>query len=212
MKIAVIQASSQKEKNSAIYEACKKAVKGLEHEIINFGGFSEENTVYSYTEIAFLVSLLLSSQSVDFVITGCSSGQGMALACNSLPGVLCGFVQNPQDAFLFGRINDGNAVSLSLGLGYGWLGNLNLQYTLEKLFEGEFGTGYPKESAERKVKDTLTVKKFNRISKRDICEVINELDSNFVKKALSKQDVFEYITRHTINEKLKALLLSICVR
>lgn len=71
------------------------------------------------------------------------------MACNVLPNVLCGFIQNPQDAFLFGRINDGNAVSLSLGLGYGWLGELNLQYTLEKLFDGEFGIGYPPESADR---------------------------------------------------------------
>ena len=51
-------------------------------------------------------------------MTGCSSGQGMMLACNSLPGVLCGFVQTPQDAFLFGRINGGNAVSLPLAASF----------------------------------------------------------------------------------------------
>lgn len=43
----------------------------------------------------------------------------MMLACNSLPNVICGYVENPQDAFLFGRINNGNAVSIPLGLNFG---------------------------------------------------------------------------------------------
>ena len=50
-----------------------------------------------------MISMLLSSKSIDFVVTGCSSGQGMMIACNSLPDVICGYVENPQDAFLFGR-------------------------------------------------------------------------------------------------------------
>ena len=33
---------------------------------------------------------------------------------------------------LFGRINDGNAVSLPLGLNFGWAGEINLQSTIEK--------------------------------------------------------------------------------
>lgn len=32
---------------------------------------------------------------VDFVVTGCSSGQGMMLACNSMPGILCGYTPTP---------------------------------------------------------------------------------------------------------------------
>ena len=51
---------------------------------------------------------------------------------------------------LFGRINDGNAVSLPLGLNFGWAGEINLQCTIEKLFADAFGIGYPPEDAERK--------------------------------------------------------------
>lgn len=51
---------------------------------------------------------------------------------------------------LFGRINDGNAVSLPLGLNFGWAGEINLQCTIEKLFTDAFGIGYPPEDAERK--------------------------------------------------------------
>lgn len=45
----------------------------------------------SYIETALCISLLLESKCADFIVTGCSSGQGMTLACNSLPGVLCGY-------------------------------------------------------------------------------------------------------------------------
>ncbi|WEM63367.1 RpiB/LacA/LacB family sugar-phosphate isomerase [Streptococcus parauberis] len=160
MKIGIIQASTQIDKNDLIFNMTKQITSKYGYEVINFGVFENEEEVYSYTEIALLTSLLLSSKSVDFVITGCSSGQGMNMACNSLPNVLCGFIQNPQDAFLFGRINDGNAISLPLGLGFGWLGELNLEYSLEKLFDGEFGIGYPEEVAERKIKETQIVKMY----------------------------------------------------
>lgn len=126
MKIGVIQASSQKEKNCMIFESVTKAVESLGHEVINFGVFDDSSQKFSYVEIAICVSLLLSSKVVDFVVTGCSSGQRMMLACNSLLGVLCGYTPTPQDAFLFGKINDGNAVSLSLGLNWGWLGQILL--------------------------------------------------------------------------------------
>ena len=108
MKIAVIQASSQSGKNELIYNAVKKYA--VDAEVINFGCFDNEDTKYSYIEISILVGILLSSKSVDLVVTGCSSGQGMMLACNNMPGVLCGYIPTPQDAYLFAQINDGNAV------------------------------------------------------------------------------------------------------
>lgn len=79
MKIGVIQASSQIEKNNMLYECTKDY-----GEVINFGCFENEEN-YSYVEIALEICLLISSQAVDFVVTGCSSGQGMMIACNSLP-------------------------------------------------------------------------------------------------------------------------------
>ena len=39
----------------------------------------------------------------------------------------------------------------ALGLNFGWQGELNLQYTLDKLFDGEFGMGYPENEAEGKL-------------------------------------------------------------
>lgn len=206
MKIAIIQASTQVEKNHILFETTQKIANPLGHEVINFGVFEEEKEVYSYTEIAFLISLLLSSEAIDFVITGCSSGQGMMLACNSLPAVLCGFVQNPQDAFLFGRINDGNAISFPLGLSYGWLGDLNLQYSLEKLFDGEFGVGYPSDVAERKRFETSRVKRLNSLVKKDMNQVLREIDDTFLTKVLTKKDVIAYILNCSKNKDIKELL------
>ena len=141
MKIGVIQAGSQTDKNKILYETVLKNAK--QHEVVNFGCFSNEKEMYSYVDISIEIGLLIASGAIDFVVTGCSSGQGMMLACNSIPGVLCGYTPTPQDAFLFGRINNGNAVSVPLGLNYGWAGEVNLNYIMEALFSNPFGTGYP---------------------------------------------------------------------
>lgn len=103
MRVAVIQGTTRRNMNSLLFESVKKAVQSSD-EVLNFGIFEEENEQYSYVEIAMTISLLIESGAVDFVVTGCSSGQGMMLACNSLPGLLCGYIETPQDAFLFGRI------------------------------------------------------------------------------------------------------------
>ncbi|MCR4949763.1 MAG: RpiB/LacA/LacB family sugar-phosphate isomerase [Solobacterium sp.] len=203
MKIGVIQASSQKEKNAMLMQCVQKAAEknGRDDEVINFGVYADEETVCSYVETALSVSLLLCSQAVDFVVTGCSSGQGMMLACSSLPGVMCGFVETPQDAFLFGRINGGNAVSVPLGLNFGWLGEISLQSTLDRLFEGEFGCGYPPQDAQRKQRDAQLVKQLNALTKRGIAEVLPRLDPVFVSKAL-RPSVRDYILKEGKNREI----------
>lgn len=193
MRIGVIQASSQREKNPLIYQCTQNAAEKHGHQVVNFGVVPEEQENWTYVETAFLISLLLSSRAVDFVVTGCSSGQGMMLACNSLPGVLCGYLPTPQDAFLFGRINGGNAASLPLGLGFGWMGDINLQCTLDKLFDGEFGVGWPPEEAQRKQRDALLLKELNGITKGAMTEHFERYPKELVSKALSKENVIQYI-------------------
>lgn len=196
VKIGVIQATSQRDKNKLLYHCTAVAGNRDGHEVINFGCFADEPGSFSYIEIAVAVSLLLSSGAVDFVVTGCSSGQGMMLACNSLPDIICGYAENPQDAFLFGRINNGNAVSVPLGLNFGWAGEINLQCTIEKLFADAFGIGYPPEDAERKRQDTLRLKEINALTKRKAIDVFERLDEALIHKVLQKRNVVEYILEH----------------
>ena len=64
-----------------------------------------QGQVYSYVEVSILIGLLLGSCTVDSIVTGCSCGQEMMLACNSVPGVRCGMIKDQKDAELFVSIN-----------------------------------------------------------------------------------------------------------
>ena len=204
MRIAVIQASSQVAKNELIYSVVKKYAAGAE--VINFGCFGNEDNKYSYIEISVLVGLLLSSNSVDLVVTGCSSGQGMMLACNNMPGVLCGYIPTPMDAYLFAQINDGNAVSLPLGEEYTWAGEENLDKTIAKLFSEPFGQGYPKSEAERKLEDTRLLKSIRSSSQIKMTELLKTLEKPLLYKVLSKKDVVEYVLENGRDEELSLLI------
>ena len=195
MKIAVIQASSQAGKNELIAETVRKYAP-CGSEVINFGCKSGEQDNYSYIEISVLIGLLLASESVDFVVTGCSSGQGMMLACNNMPGVLCGYAPAPKDAYLFAQINNGNAISLPLGEDYTWSGEENFEKTIEALFSEPFGQGYPKSEAERKLKDTELLKQIRAKSQISMISLLKKLDISLVEKVLKKNDVIDYIKKN----------------
>ena len=201
MRIGVIQASSQSARNELLYRCTCEAVRknGRSDTVVNYGAYHDEKETYSYIETAIDICLLLSSGAVDFIVTGCSSGQGMMLACNSLPSVICGYIPTPQDAFLFGRINGGNAASLPLGLGFGWAGEINMQCTLDKLFEGEFGCGYPPGDAERKRRDTEYLRRINLSTKRTLVEAVADYDEEPVRNALRRQSVREDILKNGRN-------------
>lgn len=194
LKIAVIQASSQAHKNSFIYETVKRYARDAE--VINFGCGAADTEKFSYVEISLLIGLLLGSGAVDFVVTGCSSGQGMMLACNSVPGVLCGYAPTPKDAYLFCQINNGNAVSLPLGEDYTWGGYDNFEKTVEAVFCEPFGQGYPKSEAERKIKDTLLLKGIRSKSQVGITEFLDRLDGALAEKILRKGDVVQFVLKH----------------
>ena len=193
MKIGVIQASSVSNKNELLYKTVKQNTK--KHEVINFGCFDNEDN-YSYIDISIEIGLLLATKSIDFIVTGCSSGQGMMLACNNMPGVICGYAPTPMDAYLFAQINNGNAISLPLGELYTYSGEDNCIKTIEKLFSEPFGQGYPKNESERKLKDTNLLKDIKEKSHINICDLLERIDKETLKKALSRKNVIEYIFKN----------------
>ena len=159
----------------------------------HFGCREKEKIQFSYVEISVLVGMLLSSKAVDFVITGCSSGQGMMLACNSMPGVLCGYTPTPKDAYLFAQINDGNAISLPLGEDYTWNGYDNFDDTISTLFSEPFGQGYPKLEATRKQSDTRLMKTIRYNSQVGMTDLLKKMDNELIDKLFAKKDVINYI-------------------
>lgn len=149
MKIALINENSQAAKNAQIYEILKEEAEKAGHTVDNYGMYTpEDETQLTYVKNGLLASILLSSGAVDFVVTGCGTGQGAMLACNAFPNVLCGHVTNPLDAFLFGQVNDGNCIAMPFAQGFGWGAEINLRDTFAKLFSQPFGGGYPKERRE----------------------------------------------------------------
>ena len=144
MKIALITENSQAAKNGIIHEALTAVAEPLGHEVFNYGMYTAEDSAsLTYVMNGLLTGILLNSKAADFVVTGCGTGMGSMLACNAMPGVFCGLVIDPTDAFLFGQINDGNAISMPYAKGFGWAAELNLQDVYRKLFDGERGLGYP---------------------------------------------------------------------
>lgn len=93
MKIALINENSQAAKNSIICDTLKKVVEPLGHEVHNYGMYSAEDpNSLTYVQIGILTAVLLNYGAADFVITGCGTGEGAMLACNSFPKVLCGLL------------------------------------------------------------------------------------------------------------------------
>jgi len=206
MQIAVFNASSQKDKNSILYETTAQIAQLYGHKAINFGVFPEEAGNFSYIQIALSAGALLASGAVDFVVTGCSSGMGMMLACNSLPGMLCGFISNPTDAYLFGRINNGNAISYPLGLNFGWSGELNLKFTLEKLFDGPLGGGYPPEDAQRKRQDTLLLKSIKTAAHIPYVQLLEQLDMDLIRPVFQREVFNTYLFANSSNTEITAFV------
>lgn len=209
MKIAVINASSQSDKNELLFNTVSRYAAAAE--VVNLGCGKFDACRYSYIEISVLVGLLLSSGAADFVVTGCSSGQGMMLACNSMPDVICGYAPTPKDAYLFVQINNGNAISLPLGEEYTWAGEDNLERTVEKLFSEPFGQGYPKSEAQRKLRDTELLKKIRSRSQPKMTELLKTLDKPLLEKALSKRDAVGYILENGRSKELLDWLRMRCI-
>ena len=89
MKIALINENSQAAKNEIIYNSLKNAAEPLGHEVLNFGMYSaDDDAQLTYVMNGILAAILLNSKAVDFVVTGCGTGEGAMLALNSFPGVL----------------------------------------------------------------------------------------------------------------------------
>lgn len=186
MKIALINENSQAAKNAMICETLKKVVEPMGHEVVNYGMYSAEDAnQLTYVQIGILTAVLLNSGAADFVITGCGTGEGAMLACNSFPAVLCGHVESPLDAYLFSQLNDGNCIALPFAENFGWGGELNLEYIFEKLFCTPGGGGYPKERVVPEQRNKKILDEVKKVTHRDMVSILKDLDPELAKGALS---------------------------
>lgn len=210
MKIALINENSQAAKNEIIYETLKKVVEPKGHEVFNYGMYSSEDTEQlTYVQNGILAAILLNSGAADYVVTGCGTGEGAMLACNSFPGVLCGHVVDPSDAYMFAQINDGNAIALPFAKGFGWGAELNLQYIFEKLFEGESGQGYPKDRVIPEQRNKKILDEVKKVTHVDLVTILKNLDQDLVKGAIAGKRFKKYFFANCKCEKIRECIETI---
>jgi len=186
MKIALIIENSQAAKSSIVHDALKSVAEPLGHKVHHYGMYTaEDKASLTYVMNGLLGGILINSKAADFVVTGCGTGMGSMLACNSMPGVFCGLIADPTDAFLFGQINDGNAIAMPYAKGFGWAAELNLQDCYRKLFDGERGLGYPKERAQIMAKNRGILKELKAASCKDMLTVLKSVDQDLLKAAIA---------------------------
>ena len=186
MKIALINENSQAAKNAMVYENLKKVADAKGYEVVNYGMYSADDAAQlTYVQCGILAAILLNSGAADFVVTGCGTGEGAMLALNSFPGVLCGHIVDPSDAFMFSQINAGNAVALPFAKGFGWGAELNLQYCFEKLFCTEPGGGYPPERVVPEQRNKKILDGVKKITHTDMMTILKNIDQDFLKATVS---------------------------
>ena len=176
-------------------------------EVRNYGMYTaEDEEQLTYVQNGILAATLLNAGACDYVITGCGTGEGAMLALNSFPGVICGHVKTHLDAYTFAQINDGNAISLPFALGFGWGGDLNLQYIFEKLFCEPSGGGYPKERAVPEQRNKKILDQVKLVTYKSMEEILPALDQDLVKGAFAGKKFKEYFFADATNESLKAVV------
>lgn len=210
MKIALITENSQAAKNSIINDALTEVAVPLGHEVFNYGMYSAEDSAsLTYVMNGLLAGILLNSKAADFVVTGCGTGMGSMLACNAMPGVFCGLLIDPTDAFLFSQINDGNCISMPYAKGFGWAAELNLRDCYRKLFETEGGLGYPRERAEIMRTNRGILKDLKAASCNDMLTVLKNVDQGLLKSAIAGERFAEYFYPNSQDDEISTYLRSI---
>ena len=205
MKIALINENSQAAKNALIEKTLRSVVEPLGHEVFNYGMYSaEDKEQLTYVQIGILSAILLNSGACDLVITGCGTGEGAMLACNSFPGVLCGHVVDPTDAYQFTQVNNGNAIAMPFAKGWGWGCELNLQYVFEKLFVSEWGLGYPRERAVPEQRNKKILDEVKKVTHTDMVYILENLDQDLVKGAIAGPNFKEYFFANCKCDKIRA--------
>ncbi len=211
MRIALINENSQASKNELIYNTLESVAKKHGDSVINYGMFgAEDGHSLTYVKVGLLSAILLNAGVVDFVVTGCGTGEGAMLACNSFPNVLCGHVVDPSDAFMFREINDGNAIALPFAKGFGWGAELTLTQIFEQLLSTTGGNGYPKERVVPERANKKILDEVKKVTHQDMLTILKNIDQTFLKETIDyptfREDFFARCKEESIAKYLAKVL------
>ena len=197
MKIAVINETSAADRNADIMAA----LEGLGHEISNAGMRKNgEKPELQYIHTGLLAALLLNLKRVDLVVGGCGTGQGFMNAVMQYPGVFCGHILTPLDAWLFAQINAGNCLSLALNQGYGWASGVNLEFIFDRYFSVESGQGYPAHRQEPQAQSRDTLESISMAAHKPMSEIILALPDDVIHPVLAYPGVIDLMDIESIDD------------
>ncbi|MBU2908301.1 RpiB/LacA/LacB family sugar-phosphate isomerase [Vibrio splendidus] len=211
MKIALMMENSQAGKNAMVAAELESVAGSIGHDVFNLGMTDENDHHLTYIHLGIMASILINSKAVDFVVTGCGTGQGALMSLNLHPGVVCGYCLEPSDAFLFNQINNGNALALAFAKGFGWAGELNIRYIFEKAFTGERGNGYPLERAEPQQRNAAILNEVKAaVVKDNFIDSLRAIDQELVKTVVGserfQQCLFDHCQDPDIADYVRSLL------
>ena len=192
MKIALINENSQAAKNALVESCLKKVAEPMGHTVYNYGMYAADDACQlTYVKAGLLAAILINAKAADYVVTGCGTGEGAMLACNIYPNVLCGHLEDVEDAFMFAQINDGNAIALPFAKKFGWGGELTLTYMFEKLLGTPSGGGYPPERVEPEQRNKKILDEMKKITHKDMMMILREVDQDFLRETISGEHFAE---------------------
>lgn len=210
MKIALMMENSQAAKNALILKELNGVVSEKGYPVFNVGMSDENDHHLTYIHLGIMASILLNSKAVDFVVTGCGTGQGAMMSLNIHPGVVCGYCLDPTDAFLFAQINNGNALALAFAKGFGWGAELNVRYMFEKAFTGLKGEGYPPERKEPQVRNAGILNQVKAaVIKDNYLDTLRAIDRDLVKTAVSGERFQQCFFEHCQDKEIEAFVRDI---
>ena len=209
MKIALINENSQRDKNNLIFSILKKVASKYNHEVFNYGVSKDKDYDLDYVKAGILAGILLNTQAVDFVITGCASGQGLMITCNKMPNVVCGYINDIIDIKLFMKINAGNAISIPFGKNFGVGMEYNLEQIFKFLFETKIGSGYPMSRKEIQKKQRKLLYHVENCSQKNLYDLLDELDKDVLKSIISNDYFEEHFFANSQDDEINEYLLGI---
>ncbi len=197
---------SQAAKNPIVLEQLQAVGHEQGHDIFNVGMNGDNDHRLTYIHLGIIASLLLNSKAVDFVVSGCGTGQGALISLNAYPGVACGYCIDPSDAFLFAQINNGNALALPFAKGFGWGAELNIKYIFEKAFGGERGQGYPTERKESQVTNAGILNQVKLATAKSFLDGLKSLDPELIKTAVGGERFQQCFFENCQDDKIAAFV------
>ena len=193
MRVAVLSEVSAAHRNADILAA----LDGRGLEVFNLGNTAAGQVPgLLYIHTGLMAALLLHLKCVDLIVGGCGTGLGFMNAVLQYPGVVCGHILTPLDAWLFSRINAGNCVSLALNQGYGWAGEVNLRFIFEKLFSVQSGLGYPEHRRAAQKASRLLLNDINAVTHQSMPSIIERLPDDVVKPAIAFPGFLETLEKY----------------